>query len=94
MLSIDVHVAPEHEPVNGELDDEVPNQEAVNGIARSTRAAEPAWRDLGLQRLMQQSAQDQHTVLEMGDRLREAMRIDQRHGVTGEVSGPPARTIR
>lgn len=47
----DVVIPPGHEPSHPENEDEVPNQEAVNGIARAQRRQPPQWRDLGLDRL-------------------------------------------
>ena len=40
-----------HEPSHPDHEDEVPNQEAVNGIARAQRPRAPEWRDLALDRL-------------------------------------------
>ena len=50
----EIYVPPQHQPVNPEdEDDVVPDQHAAFGIQRATqRAKEPAWKDLGLQDLM------------------------------------------
>lgn len=52
--SEEISVAPQHQPLNPEdEDDVVPDQHAAFGIQRATqRPREPAWRDLGLDRLM------------------------------------------
>ncbi|EON69751.1 hypothetical protein W97_09014 [Coniosporium apollinis CBS 100218] len=49
-----IYVAPEHEPLNPEdEDDVVPDQHAAFGITRATqRKREAAWRDLGLEELV------------------------------------------
>lgn len=45
---------PHHQPLNpDDEDDVVPDQHAAFGIQRATqKAREPAWRDLGLEKLM------------------------------------------
>ncbi|QUC22420.1 uncharacterized protein UV8b_06661 [Ustilaginoidea virens] len=50
----DIYVAPQHQPINPEdEDDVVPDQHAAFGIQRATqKVREPAWRDLGLGALM------------------------------------------
>ncbi|KAF2147875.1 hypothetical protein K461DRAFT_73902 [Myriangium duriaei CBS 260.36] len=50
----DILVPPEHQPLNPEdEDDVVPNEHAAFGIQRATqRKQEPAWRDLGLARIV------------------------------------------
>ncbi|KAL9027449.1 MAG: hypothetical protein Q9180_007329 [Flavoplaca navasiana] len=50
-----IYVAPHHQPPNPEdEDDVVPDQHAAFGIQRATQAKrEVAWRDLGLQELME-----------------------------------------
>lgn len=50
----EIHVAPQHQPMNPEDDDDVvPDQHAAFGIQRAqNRGKEPAWRDLGLENLM------------------------------------------
>ncbi|EPE05389.1 apc13 domain-containing protein [Ophiostoma piceae UAMH 11346] len=52
--SDDIFVAPHHQPINPEdEDDVVPDQHAAFGIQRATQAVrEPAWKDLGLAQLM------------------------------------------
>ncbi|KAK7751675.1 hypothetical protein SLS62_006336 [Diatrype stigma] len=52
----DIYVAPHHQPINPEdEDDVVPDQHAAFGIQKATqRAREPAWKDLGLADLMRQ----------------------------------------
>lgn len=47
-------VPPQHQPINpDDEDDVVPDQHAAFGIQRATqKVREPAWRDLGLERLM------------------------------------------
>ncbi|EMC97800.1 hypothetical protein BAUCODRAFT_146417 [Baudoinia panamericana UAMH 10762] len=51
----DILVAPQHQPNSAEDDDDVvPDQHAAFGIQRATqRQSQPAWRDLGLEALMQ-----------------------------------------
>lgn len=75
----DIMIPPEHQPVNPESENEVPNQEAVNGIARANRPREPAWRYLGLTEMATRAPDAPHTtgVMEAGDRLR-ALNIHQR----------------
>lgn len=50
----EILVPPQHQPINpDDEDDVVPDQHAAFGIQRATqRSREPAWRDLGLERLM------------------------------------------
>lgn len=50
----DIYVQPQHQPLNpDDEDDVVPDQHAAFGIQRATqKAREPAWRDLGLDKLM------------------------------------------
>lgn len=50
----EIHVQPQHQPVNPEDEDDiVPDQHAAFGIQRAQqKGREPAWRDLGLERLM------------------------------------------
>lgn len=50
----DINVAPQHQPINpDDEDDVVPDQHAAFGIQRAqNKGREPAWRDLGLERLM------------------------------------------
>ncbi|KAF4120679.1 Apc13p protein [Geosmithia morbida] len=50
----DIYVAPQHQPVNPEdEDDVVPDQHAAFGIQRATqKSKEPVWKDLGLAELM------------------------------------------
>lgn len=61
----------EHQPVNPELEEEVPNQEAANGIARAKRPKEPAWRDLGLEELAQRHYDGTGwDAKDVGDRLK------------------------
>lgn len=50
----EISVPPHLQPLNpDDEDDVVPDQHAAFGIQRATqRAREPAWRDLGLERLM------------------------------------------
>ncbi|KFA47895.1 hypothetical protein S40293_05158 [Stachybotrys chartarum IBT 40293] len=50
----DIYVAPQHQPINPEdEDDVVPDQHAAFGIQRATQEArDPAWKDLGLAALM------------------------------------------
>jgi len=50
----EIYVAPQHQPLNPEdEDDVVPNEHAAFGIQRATqRNREPAWRDLGLERIL------------------------------------------
>ncbi|KAG5930991.1 hypothetical protein E4U53_002010 [Claviceps sorghi] len=52
--SDEIYVAPQHQPVNPEdEDDVVPDQHAAFGIQRATqKVREPAWKDLGLGELM------------------------------------------
>ncbi|KAG6295305.1 hypothetical protein E4U46_004768 [Claviceps purpurea] len=52
--SDDIYVAPQHQPVNPEdEDDVVPDQHAAFGIQRATqRLRQSAWKDLGLGALM------------------------------------------
>ncbi|KAG6050038.1 hypothetical protein E4U17_004343 [Claviceps sp. LM77 group G4] len=52
--SDEIYVAPQHQPVNPEdEDDVVPDQHAAFGIQRATqRLRQPAWKDLGLGALM------------------------------------------
>lgn len=47
-------MAPQHQPLNpDDEDDVVPDQHAAFGIQRAQqKSREPAWRDLGLDRLM------------------------------------------
>ena len=49
-----IYVPPQHQPINpDDEDDVVPDQHAAFGIQRATqKAREPAWRDLGLEGLM------------------------------------------
>lgn len=49
-----IYVPPQHQPINpDDEDDVVPDQHAAFGIQRATqKAREPAWRDLGLESLM------------------------------------------
>lgn len=84
----DILIPIEHQPLNPESEDEVPNQEAVNGIARASRPREPAWRDLGLAELEARSPEG-HVPGSMatGDRLR-ALHMHQRQ-VT-----PASSTVR
>ncbi|KAH9839656.1 Anaphase-promoting complex subunit 13 [Teratosphaeria destructans] len=51
-----ISVAPQHRPINpDDEDDVVPDQHAAFGIQRATqKAREPAWKDLGLERLMRE----------------------------------------
>ena len=50
----DIYVDPRHQPINpDDEDDIVPDQHAAFGIQRATqKAKEPAWKDLGLESLM------------------------------------------
>ena len=50
----EILVPPRHQPINpDDEDDVVPDQHAAFGIQRATqKTREPAWRDLGLDRLM------------------------------------------
>ncbi|KAF2162093.1 hypothetical protein M409DRAFT_69319 [Zasmidium cellare ATCC 36951] len=50
----EINVAAQHQPINpDDEDDVVPDQHAAFGIQRAqNKAREPAWRDLGLERLM------------------------------------------
>lgn len=50
----EITVAPQHQPMNpDDEDDVVPDQHAAFGIQRATqKPREPAWRDLGLESLM------------------------------------------
>jgi hypothetical protein len=50
----EIYVPPQHQPINpDDEDDIVPDQHAAFGIQRATqKVKEPAWRDLGLDRLM------------------------------------------
>ncbi|KAM0722239.1 hypothetical protein Q7P37_001680 [Cladosporium fusiforme] len=50
----EIYVPPQHQPINpDDEDDIVPDQHAAFGIQRATqKVKEPAWRDLGLERLM------------------------------------------
>lgn len=50
----EIFVPPQHQPINpDDEDDVIPDQHAAFGIQRATqRSREPAWRDLGLERLM------------------------------------------
>ncbi|GAM90615.1 hypothetical protein ANO11243_086600 [Dothideomycetidae sp. 11243] len=52
----DILVPPEHQPLDpDDEDDVVPNEHAAFGIQRATRRQhEPAWRDLGLGRIVTQ----------------------------------------
>ena len=49
-----IYVPLQHQPINpDDEDDVVPDQHAAFGIQRATqKAREPAWRDLGLESLM------------------------------------------
>ena len=63
----EIYVPPQHQPPNPEdEDDVVPNEHAAFGIQRATqRQQEPAWRDLGLERILNQGppqAKDQGTA--------------------------------
>lgn len=50
----DVYVPPHHQPINPEDEDDViPDQHAAFGIAQAQqKKREPAWKDLGLQELL------------------------------------------
>ncbi|GAB7357766.1 hypothetical protein MBLNU459_g0416t1 [Dothideomycetes sp. NU459] len=50
----DIYVPPQHQPLNpDDEDDVVPEQHAAFGIQRATqRQREPAWRDLGLDTIL------------------------------------------
>lgn len=50
----EINVPPQHQPINpDDEDDVVPDQHAAFGIQRATqKPREPAWRDLGLESLM------------------------------------------
>lgn len=50
----EIYVPPQHQPLNpDDEDDVVPEQHAAFGIQRATqRQREPAWRDLGLERIL------------------------------------------
>ncbi|KAF1345744.1 Apc13p protein-domain-containing protein [Delphinella strobiligena] len=50
----EIYVPPQHQPLNpDDEDDVVPEQHAAFGIQRATqRSREPAWRDLGLERIL------------------------------------------
>ncbi|KEQ95816.1 hypothetical protein AUEXF2481DRAFT_39669 [Aureobasidium subglaciale EXF-2481] len=50
----EIYVPPQHQPLNpDDEDDVVPEQHAAFGIQRATqRQQEPAWRDLGLDRIL------------------------------------------
>ncbi|KAK4982353.1 hypothetical protein LTR66_009328 [Elasticomyces elasticus] len=52
----DIYVPPQHQPLNPEdEDDVVPDQHAAFGIQRATQQRrEPAWKDLGLEEMMEQ----------------------------------------
>ncbi|CAK4034395.1 Hypothetical predicted protein [Lecanosticta acicola] len=52
--SEEIHVAPQHQPMNPEDDEDVvPDQHAAFGIQRAqNKSREPAWKDLGLESLM------------------------------------------
>ncbi|KAG5440212.1 hypothetical protein PCANB_001782 [Pneumocystis canis] len=65
----DIIVAHQHQPPHPD-DDEIPNQQSMNGILRAQKLPEPAWRDLGLQELMQRGP-SQETLDGIGQRLRE-----------------------
>lgn len=76
----------EHQPVNPELEEEVPNQEAVNGIARANRPKEPAWRDLGLEALARQKYHGSGwDATDVGDRLR-SLNLENRSVIPREVA--------
>ncbi|GAO50037.1 hypothetical protein SAICODRAFT_64328 [Saitoella complicata NRRL Y-17804] len=47
----DIWVPPEHQPMNPEDEDEVPDQHAAAGLLRAQKPPEPAWRDLGLREM-------------------------------------------
>ncbi|KAF2137535.1 uncharacterized protein K452DRAFT_291582 [Aplosporella prunicola CBS 121167] len=54
LLPEEIYVAPQHQPINPEdEDDVVPDQHAAFGIQRATQQRrQPAWKDLGLEELM------------------------------------------
>ncbi|OJD29737.1 apc13 domain-containing protein [Diplodia corticola] len=54
LLPEEIYVAPQHQPINPEdEDDVVPDQHAAFGIQRATQKQRtPAWRDLGLDELL------------------------------------------
>lgn len=85
----DIQLPAELQPVNPEFEDEVPNQEAVNGIARAKRPKEPAWRDLGLADLVSRDAVPLAggRDVDVGDRLRQL-------NLQNRSSGPPAEALR
>ncbi|KAI9698747.1 MAG: hypothetical protein M1836_003857 [Candelina mexicana] len=60
----DVYVAPQHQPINPEdEDDVVPDQHAAFGIQRATqKMREPAWKDLGLEELMRQGPKEKTAI--------------------------------
>lgn len=87
----DILINPEHQPLNPESEDEVPNQEAVNGIARANRPKEPAWRDLGLTELVASFPnEDGPGKMNLGDKLR-SLNMAQR---STEPSTAALRTMR
>ena len=81
-----IQVPIEHQPPNPELEDEVPNQEAVNGIARAKKPREPAWRDLGLQNMIHEVPNNSTNLQDQLSRLAMAHQSS-----SGSV---PARTMR
>ena len=58
----EIYVPPQHQPINpDDEDDVVPDQHAAFGIQRATqKPREPAWRDLGLDRLMSNGSSNGH----------------------------------
>ncbi|CCG81114.1 Hydrolase, carbon-nitrogen family protein [Taphrina deformans PYCC 5710] len=83
----DIQLPPELQPLNPEYEDEVPNQEAVNGIARATRPKEPAWRDLNLQDLVNRTDHGNTQAMDVGERLRQL-------NLENRSSGPPTNALR
>lgn len=83
----DIHLPPELQPLNPEYEDEVPNQEAVNSIARATRPKEPAWRDLNLRDLVNRTDQVSTQAMDVGDRLKQL-------NLENRSLGPPTNALR
>ena len=82
-----IQIPHHHQPLNPESEDEVPNQEAVNSIARANRPREPAWRDLGLADMIQGLPDQGSAVMDATARLKQ---LD----IDGRSQGLPPSTLR
>src|SRR3954468_22556597 len=81
----DIYVPPQHQPINPEdEDDVVPDQHAAFGITKAIqRKREPAWRDLGLEELVDAGPKKGDEAPGLALRLKKKTEIARGRGVNG-----------